>query len=282
MKHLLFITLFTLSFANEDYGEYLGDYTYKSQEDEYTILTHLFPVNYEENHHRRRLNHFWKDYKWNKSGNNLKLRIGDCHTSGTTDWSRMLTDVIYNWNNVPEHQDGSGDIYNPTNVTFIASNCASGDIKSYNIQADDKDYGDTSWLGLASIYLRNGYVVSAMSQVNEYHSLSNSQWQHVLCQEIGHGFPLDHQSESGVDKNTCMDYDRNLGNKYPNHHDVKLLDVLYGNLNISNFTDTNTDNNKYYYIIKIFWKFLFFFIIFFLIIPFGICSFIIYKCTYRN
>ena len=28
----------------------------------------------------------------------------------------------------------------------------------------------------------------------------------VLCQEVGHGFGLGHQSESGADLDTCMDY----------------------------------------------------------------------------
>ena len=30
--------------------------------------------------------------------------------------------------------------------------------------------------------------------------------QHVICQEIGHTFGLDHQSETGASLNTCMDY----------------------------------------------------------------------------
>jgi hypothetical protein len=39
--------------------------------------------------------------------------------------------------------------------------------------------------------------------------------QHVMCQEIGHTFGLDHQDESGADLNTCMDYANSLNNPSP-------------------------------------------------------------------
>jgi len=29
--------------------------------------------------------------------------------------------------------------------------------------------------------------------------------QHVICQEIGHTFGLDHQDESGISLNSCID-----------------------------------------------------------------------------
>jgi predicted Zn-dependent protease with MMP-like domain len=45
-------------------------------------------------------------------------------------------------------------------------------------------------------------------QINDYYMASASlvSQAHVLCQEVGHTFGLGHQSESGDDLNTCMDY----------------------------------------------------------------------------
>ena len=42
------------------------------------------------------------------------------------------------------------------------------------------------------------------SYLNSGYTTTNKQ--HVICQEIGHAFGLDHQDESGADLNTCMDY----------------------------------------------------------------------------
>jgi len=217
-----------------------------------TKISHYFPVHMEHNKHNSRqlLNHFWDNYRWHKTTQNLHITIGDCHNLSNIDWSSMLTDVIYHWNNVPENQDGTGEIYEPTNVSFFQTTCETAMIKSYN-----DNYGDTDWLGHASIFINgDGYIVGATSKVNEYYSLTTGQWQHVLCQEIGHGFPLDHQSEDGSDLNTCMDYDMYHTNKYPNKHDVYLLNSLYGNTteNINTTTTTTTNNNNFDYIDLIF------------------------------
>jgi len=207
---------------------------------------------------RQLLNHFWDNYTWYKTTQNLHIKIGDCHTLSNVDWSSMLIDVIYHWNNVPENQDGTGEIYTPTNVSFFQTTCETAIIKSYN-----DNYGETGWLGQATIFSNgDGYIVEATSKINENYSLTTSQWQHVLCQEIGHGFPLDHQSEDGNDLNTCMDYDMYHTNKYPNKHDVDILNVLYGNVLYGNETDASgnetdasgphvTDSSNIFYIFLI-------------------------------
>jgi hypothetical protein len=56
--------------------------------------------------------------------------------------------------------------------------------------------------------------------------------QHVICQEIGHTFGLDHQDESGISLNTCMDYYHNTSasdtqSTRPNRHDYEELDSIY-------------------------------------------------------
>jgi hypothetical protein len=59
--------------------------------------------------------------------------------------------------------------------------------------------------------------------------------QHVICQEIGHTFGLDHQSETGASLNTCMDYYHNTSASdtksiRPNQHDYDELATIYTHL----------------------------------------------------
>lgn len=59
--------------------------------------------------------------------------------------------------------------------------------------------------------------------------------QHVICQEIGHTFGLDHQSTDGSSLNTCMDYYHNTSAKdtkstHPNQHDYDELAIIYAHL----------------------------------------------------
>ncbi len=53
-----------------------------------------------------------------------------------------------------------------------------------------------------------------------------------ICQEIGHTFGLDHQSETGASLNTCMDYYHNTSaadtkSTHPNQHDYDQLGIIY-------------------------------------------------------
>jgi hypothetical protein len=54
--------------------------------------------------------------------------------------------------------------------------------------------------------------------------------QHVMCQEIGHLFGLDHQDESGAALGTCMDYSTDPGSQHPNAHDDAMLEQIYQHL----------------------------------------------------
>jgi hypothetical protein len=62
--------------------------------------------------------------------------------------------------------------------------------------------------------------------------------QHVICQEIGHTFGLDHQSTDGSSLNTCMDYYHNTSasdtqSTHPNQHDYDELVTIYSHTDSS-------------------------------------------------
>jgi hypothetical protein len=67
--------------------------------------------------------------------------------------------------------------------------------------------GNTGWLGVATIWLQSGttHIVQGTVKNNDYYFGNSSyqynntaEMQHVICQEIGHTFGLDHQDETGT------------------------------------------------------------------------------------
>ena len=254
MFSIILISIVSVCSADYDFsefGEEVEHGVYCKEDGEFTRCTHLtLARDVEDDHHRRRLaDHYWTNYTWSNPSCNLVLPIGDCHTSGS--FSTLLDDVVYRWNNVPENQDLSGDTYSPVGISLQKTTC-DGDDNLYcndtsvlnRISSCNGNYGDTGWAGLASIWTYgDNTLAKASSQVNEYYSMSNAETQHVLCQEIGHGFPMGHTSEDGSDQNTCMDYSTwTSANRYPNKNDVQLIDNLYCGDEDDSSTDSGDDD----------------------------------------
>lgn len=174
----------------------------------------------------------WSVYHWYRSDDaELVLDIGDCHSpTSRTNWSGLLSEVVANWNDIP---NGGNSPY----IGFRKTNCGGADIKSYN-----DDYGNTGWLGLATLSIGKGkgyHIRSAESQVNEYYVAYPGyynfdeaiEWQHVLCQEIGHTFGVGHNRPGDSDgnyDNTCMN-DVVFPLRYPtaNKYEYDLLNSMY-------------------------------------------------------
>jgi len=168
----------------------------------------------------------WSNYHWEKKNTPpdhpiLTLSIGDNHTDvNPTHWSTLLDVVRSNWD---QDDGGFGGAYLAVNIV----DGGAGDIESYN-----DDYGNTGWLGLASIWItrgKNKHIVRGQSKVNDYYigydSFSEDfNWAHVLCQEIGHTFGLDHNRDAG---DTCMNDQTALLSPTPNDHDTDMLDIMY-------------------------------------------------------
>lgn len=92
-------------------------------------------------------------------------------------------------------------------------------------------YGFTGWLGLATIFPNNCVISRATSKLNDSYLRSTSRYSqtnidHVACQEVGHTFGLDHNRSAS---NTCMnDTILSAGNQI-NQHDKDVLLSIYPN-----------------------------------------------------
>jgi hypothetical protein len=179
--------------------------------------------------------HSWGGYHWARTSNPFTVQLGD-NVSGP--WDSMLRTASTDWS---------------TSRVLDTSVVAGGtDAKRCNptlgrVEVCSYNYGGKQWLGVASIWLQSGstHIVQGTVKNNDFYFGGNShyqyaynntaQMQHVICQEIGHTFGLDHQDESGISLNTCMDYYHNTSasdtkSTHPNAHDYDELAIIYNHL----------------------------------------------------
>lgn len=170
-------------------------------------------------------NHSWNGYHWARTSNPFTVRVID---SMTSNWDDNLGVAISDWS-----------ASSVLNVTKESGNDSSSTRKrcrpvSGKVRACNANYGNNGWLGLAQIWVNGKHIVQAVTKLNDSYlassSYSETNRQHVICQEIGHDWGLDHQDESGADLNTCMDYSSRLDNPHPNAHDYAELETIYAHL----------------------------------------------------
>lgn len=167
----------------------------------------------------------WNGYHWARTANPFTLRVVD---SNTSDWDSALNLAISDWSSSTV-LDLTGEAGDSSSRTRRQCRMVAGKIRSCNYT-----YGFNGWLGLASINITGAHITQATSKMNDSYfnsgGYTSTNRRHVMCQEIGHGFGLDHQDESGADFNTCMDYSNALDNPSPNAHDYQQLQTIYSHL----------------------------------------------------
>jgi hypothetical protein len=174
--------------------------------------------------------HSWGGYHWARTANPFTIKLGD-NVSGL--WDGMLSTASADWSKSTV-----------LDTTIVAGGTRPKPCKATlgRVEVCNASYGNSGWLGVATIWLQTGgHIVQGTVKNNDYYfGASNYQYQynntaemqHVICQEIAHTFGLDHQSESGISLNTCMDYYHNtsasdLQSTHPNAGDYDELLCIY-------------------------------------------------------
>ncbi|HKF14827.1 MAG TPA: hypothetical protein VKB13_06320 [Gaiellaceae bacterium] len=168
-------------------------------------------------------NHSWGNYHWARTSNPFTVPLGD---NVSASWDPLLERASSDW--------GRSSVLD----TVVVPGQARGKCRptAGRVEVCNGSYGFNGWLGLAQIWLRGSHITQGTTKMNDSYlssGYSSTNKQHVICQEVGHTFGLDHQDESGADFNTCMDYSDKLDNPSPNQHDYDQLDAIYAHLDSS-------------------------------------------------
>lgn len=171
--------------------------------------------------------HAWSTYHWERSSNPVTVNLGD--NVDPAKWGARLDEAAADW-----------DRSNVLNTPVVAGNTRPKSCRSTSgmVEVCSENYGGTGWLGVASISISGGHIVSGTAKVNDYYHdnapYNSYSWkQLVMCQEIGHTFGLGHQNEDfNTDETTsCMEYTSLPGgNEAPDSHDYQLLEDIYSHL----------------------------------------------------
>jgi hypothetical protein len=172
-------------------------------------------------------NHSWNGYHWARTANPFTLQVGD---NVTSQWDAYLDEAISDWSasNVLDLSKTSGQAR--------GKNCRP---TAGRIEVCNRAYGNTGWLGIASIWVTGGvHITQGTTRLNDTYfntpQYDTPAWRRlVTCQEIAHDFGLDHQDENFNNPNlgTCMDYTNDPStNQHPNAHDYEELDIIYAHL----------------------------------------------------
>ena len=178
--------------------------------------------------------HSWNGYHWARTTRQFTLKLGDNLTS--SDWKSHLAQSSADWNS------GNSAVL----TAIVAGSSRRCSAVAGTTQVCNSAYGNTGWLGLASISITSGsHITQGTAKMNDtYFNTSTynnaNEREHVMCQEVAHTFGLDHQSTTGASLNTCMDYFSNTGanagstlSTKPNAHDFQELNIVYTHLDSS-------------------------------------------------
>jgi len=187
-------------------------------------------------------NNTWNGYHWgdgasdpHDGGISLAL-VDDLDDAYGTEYAYAA--VLADWDDGPLSLSSSNAL--PTARPAACDNDASGDAGNAiagKIHVCNAAYGKNGWLGLARIWLASdGHIEAGVALMNDSYMLESGSLyddpnarRHVLCQEIGHTFGLDHQGSPK--KQSCMNDRWGLTDPSfvgPNQHDYDTLDEIYG------------------------------------------------------
>ena len=178
--------------------------------------------------------HSWGGYHWARTANPFTLALGDNLTS---DWDPYLDTTSADWS-----QSSVLD------TTVVAGGTTGRRCRPTQgrVEVCNAAYGQNGWLGLAQVWLSGPHITQGTAKMNDsYFKLAAyntpAEKNHVMCQEVGHTFGLDHQDESGASLKTCMDYaDDSTNSQHPNAHDYAMLETIYAHVDSTTTVGSRT------------------------------------------
>ena len=173
--------------------------------------------------------HSWNGYHWARTASPFTLKLNDNVSSV---WDPILATTSSDWS--------QSTVLDTTIVPGTAKprTCRA---TAGQVQVCNSTYGNTGWLGVASIWVSGTHITQGTVKVNDTYfntaTYNTSAWRNlVMCQEVGHTFGLDHQDTNFNNPNlgTCMDYTNDPStNQHPNQHDYDELVTIYSHLDSS-------------------------------------------------
>lgn len=180
--------------------------------------------------------HSWGGYHWARISNPFELKVENNLSAA---WSSYLQTASNNWS--------LSSVLDTVVVPGLAKNSRSCKPSAGRDEVCNSKYGNTGWLGVASIWLNGEHITQGTVKLNDTYfntkTYNTPAWKNlVVCQEVGHTLGLDHQDEDFANANlgTCMDYTNSPeSNQFPNSHDYEELELIYSHLDTATTLSQN-------------------------------------------
>jgi hypothetical protein len=175
-------------------------------------------------------NHSWNGYHWDGALTPVVVAL-DNHVGGS--WGTPFNASVTDW-------DVSAVLdFSISGGAASASECSNSDPNPTpgEVEVCNDGYGANGWLGLARIWLTaGGHITQGQVLMNDTYFDTETYddeiaRRHVMCQELGHTFGLDHQH--GPKGQSCMNDSWGLFSENfdsPNQHDYDQLVSIYCHL----------------------------------------------------
>jgi len=180
--------------------------------------------------------HSWGPYHWARASAAIKnIPVRRLHSAG---WVTRYNTAMTDW-----RKPAMTKIKPFTAATGGPS--AACTAPTGQVSSCDASYGNTGWLGLATIWISGSHIVRGNSKVNNTYFnqafYNTIPWrQLVICQEIGHNFGLGHVNVVFGNRNvgSCMDYTNDPdgggaygpSNMHPYAHDYALINSKHNHI----------------------------------------------------